>query len=383
MKKTKHFFYAVATLIGYIIGAGIFGLPFVMEKIGYFPAVFLLFFLTAIILINCLALAEVVLRTKGKHYFPGLAGIYLKKKGKIFQTFSTLIGGYGGILAYIILGKIFLSSLITPLFNIEDIFFLLVFSLAGIFLIWKGHENLGKAEIIMSIFLFGIIILISLASFDKISFSNYSGFNYNKILPAFGVIIFALSGEGGIFIMRQILERKEKFLKSAILTAYGVVFLVSLLFSASMVGVFGNTIDPAALTGIGSVLGKAVEKTAVMFGLLAVFSSFLVVGSNLKNTFQIDFKLPHFLSWFLVWSVPLLLYFLGFSNFISIIALVGAVLGTLSIVIITFMLREARKKGKRKPEFKLKIPLWVNYIVALFFIGGMICEIRSFILSCL
>jgi len=114
-----------------------------------------------------------------------------------------------------------------------------------------------------------------------------------------------------------------------------------------MVGVFGNTIDPAALTGIGSVLGKAVEKTAVMFGLLAVFSSFLVVGSNLKNTFQIDFKLPHFLSWFLVWSVPLLLYFLGFSNFISIIALVGAVLGTLSIVIITFMLREARKKVKK------------------------------------
>ncbi len=381
MKNIKYFFYAVATLVGYVIGAGIFGLPFAMQKIGFLPAVFLLILLTATALIACLSLVEVVLRTKGVHYFPGLAEIYLGKIGRFIQSISTLIGSYGCLLAYLILGKIFLESLLGTWLKTDSIVFLLVFLIMGAVFIWKGYENLGKAEIIMSAFLFGIVALISLVSVDKIEISNYLGFHYEKTLSAFGVIIFTLSGVGGIFAVKQILAGKEKLFKNAVMGAYGVIFIVSLFFSVAMVGVFGDKIGPEAITGIGGALGGLVEKIAIIFGLLAVFSSFLVVGSNLKNTFHIDFKLSHFISWILVWSIPPLLYLIGFSDFIAIISLVGVVFGAMSIIMVTLMLKESRKKGKRNPEFKLRIPLWVNYIIIAFYIVGMVGEIRLFVLS--
>ncbi|MEA3273162.1 MAG: aromatic amino acid transport family protein [Patescibacteria group bacterium] len=381
MKNIKYFFYAVAILIGYVVGAGIFGLPFAMQKIGFLPAVFLLVLLTVTALIGCLSLVEVVLRTRGVHYFPGLAGIYLGKIGKGVQSISTLIGNYGGIIAYLILGKVFLESLLGTWLKMDGIVFLLMFLIVGAVFIWKGYENLGKSEIIMSAFLFGIVVLISLASVDKIELSNYLGFHYKEALSVFGVIIFALSGVGGVFVVRQILAGKEKLFKNSVVVAYVVIFTVSLIFSVAMIGVFGEKINPEAVTGISGSLGNLVEKVAVIFGFLAVFSSFLVVGSNLKNTFHVDFKLPHFISWILVWSIPLLFYLAGFSDFIAIISLVGVVFGAMSMIMITLMLKESRKKGKRNPEFKLRIPLWVNYIIIAFYIIGMIGEIRLFVLS--
>ncbi|MBD3244978.1 MAG: hypothetical protein GF335_03225 [Candidatus Moranbacteria bacterium] len=385
--KKKYLLYSTASLIGYIIGAGIFGLPFAIQRLGFFPGVVLFGLLTLTTALNCLSLGEIILRTKGLNYFPNLVGFYLGKKGKLFEFIALIVSGFGSILAYYILGGAFLNSLfgnllskMTPVLNNnKELFFIIIFILIGALFIWRGIEELGKVELIMSLILGLIILVVSWKSFHKINLNNYFDYNFDQLLPAIGVSLFALDGIGGIFILRNILFKKEKLLEKSILISYITVFILSIIFCGSLVGVFGASIDPAGVIGIGSKLGVSIEKGATFFGFLAVLSSFIVVGSSLKNTFIFDFKFPAFYSWVVVWIFPLIFYIIGMDNFILLISLIGAFFGVVNTVLITILLKKAREKGNRNPEFQIKTPYWINLVIIIFYIFGLLSEINIFL----
>ena len=95
-------------------------------------------------------------------------------------------------------------------------------------------------------------------------------------------------------------------------------------------------------------------KYAATIGFLAVITSFLTLGLNIKNSLRLDFKLPHFLSFVLTAGVPLALYFLGWNDFIKILSFAGAVLGGLEGILLLVIWNQARLKGDREPEYALK-----------------------------
>ena len=107
--KDKTSLLAYASLIGTIIGAGVFGIPYVMSRSGILFSLFYFLILGGVALFLHLAFGEIVLRTKEKHRLIGYAQKYLGKKAKILITFSTLFGTIGALLAYIILGGDFLK----------------------------------------------------------------------------------------------------------------------------------------------------------------------------------------------------------------------------------------------------------------------------------
>ncbi len=378
-KKTKFFIYASSTLIGYVIGAGIFGLPFVMQRIGFFPALLLLIFLGVSVVLNCLSLVEVVLRTPGEHYLPGLAGIYLGKLGKIVQSFSFFFSAYGAVLAYIILGGVFLKELVGLDFDVR--FFGSVFLALGALLVLKGFEELGVAEIFMSATLLLIILVLGIVGLDKVDLGNLGGFFPERILLAFGVMLFSLDGLGAIIVIRQGLLGQERFLKPAIWFSYLVIILVFIIFSWGIVGSLGSSVSREGIVGLKEVFGNSFSKIAVIFGFLAIFSSLVVVGSGLEQSFLSDFKSRPFWAWFLFWIIPLFFYWAGVSNFIAVISLVGAVSASLNTLLIALMLKQSRKVKGRKPEFQLKTPLAINFFIAGLYFVGLFWEGKEFIAS--
>ena len=100
---------ALASLIGTIIGAGVFGIPYVMAKSGIIFCLFYFLILGAAALFLHLFFGEIVLRTKKKHRLIGYTEKYLGGRAKILVSFSTIIGTIGALLAYIILGGNFLK----------------------------------------------------------------------------------------------------------------------------------------------------------------------------------------------------------------------------------------------------------------------------------
>ena len=107
--KGKNSLLAVGSLIGTIIGAGVFGIPYVVAKSGILISLFYFLILGALVLFLHLCLGEVVLRTKEKHRLVGYTEKYLGKKAKILVTISVIIGTVGALLVYIILGGDFLK----------------------------------------------------------------------------------------------------------------------------------------------------------------------------------------------------------------------------------------------------------------------------------
>ena len=84
-------FEAIAVLVGTIIGAGVFILPFVAVQSGILLTLGWLIAVSFIIIFLHLAFGEIILRTKEKFCLPGYIGYYLNPIAKKFILFVTFI----------------------------------------------------------------------------------------------------------------------------------------------------------------------------------------------------------------------------------------------------------------------------------------------------
>lgn len=103
--------------MGTIIGVGLFAMPFVISKSGIVPLFVFIIALASIQYYLHLLFAEAVLSTKDKHRLPGFVGKYIGRQSKKFTFLVEIVGVYGSILAYIIVGGIFLHQLLFPYFG--------------------------------------------------------------------------------------------------------------------------------------------------------------------------------------------------------------------------------------------------------------------------
>jgi len=124
---TKASFFALMTLLGVMIGAGIFGLPYVVAKAGIIPGLFYFLVLGGVVLLLHLFFGEIVLRTQGKHRLIGYAQRYLANPGKILITCSTILGISGTLLAYVILGGNFLKIIFSSFLSWSFFYWALIF----------------------------------------------------------------------------------------------------------------------------------------------------------------------------------------------------------------------------------------------------------------
>src|SRR3989344_8659560 len=111
---------ALSTLIGTIVGAGMFGLPFAIVQSGLLLSLFYFLLLGVCVTYLHLFFGEVCLRTPGKHRLIGYAGLYLGSWAKGLVTFSTIAGTIGALLAFLIIGGGFLKILLSPFVSIPS-----------------------------------------------------------------------------------------------------------------------------------------------------------------------------------------------------------------------------------------------------------------------
>ena len=165
-KFGKNFWLAVFSLVGTTIGAGIFGLPYVFAKAGFFIGLIEFIILVGIILLIQQMLGEVALRTPGKKRLIGYVEKYLNPKWKSWIMTSIFLGSIGVLLVYIILGGEFLSALSgRDAFWGSTIFFIIWF-----LAILARPKIFGRAEFYISFFVISIIVLISLINLGNINF---------------------------------------------------------------------------------------------------------------------------------------------------------------------------------------------------------------------
>ena len=369
--KSK-FFPALAVLIGTTIGAGFLGIPYVVSKTGFIIGLIYLIFIALFVLLIKLYLGEVILRTKGNHQLAGYASKYLGKKGKFLMFFAMLFGLYSALVAYLIGEGQSLSKFFTGTIN-YSLFFAIGFWLIMTLLLREGLRGLKKVETLGVLTIIIFIFVIFIYYFPKINIENISGFSESAgdfFLP-FGVILFSLLGFTSIPELRREIKGEEKKLKKAIIIGISIPVILYFIFSLTLVGVLGENIAEVATVSFGKLI--------VLFGVFTIMTAFFGLSFALKDMFEMDLKISKKLNFILSSIIPLglylLVYFFKFAGFVKILGIAGVFSGGITGILILIMNKKAKKKGNRKPEYKIPLNWIFIFLLSLIFISGIIFEI--------
>jgi tyrosine-specific transport protein len=371
----KRFFHAVAMMIGMIVGVGIFGVPYAITKVGFALGVIYILILGGILLLEHLLYSEVVLRTEGKHRLVGYAEIYLGKRGKIIAAAAQILSFYGALVAYIIIGGQFLHAILLPVFGGSLLTYQFAFFIFMSLAVLTGLRLVASIEFLMTILLLVVITIIVVFGLPYVWYPNLYVMNLKEVFFPYGVILFALAGAAAVPEIRELLRGQEEKIKKAITIGTAVPMIITALFTFVVIGISGAATAPEAISGLVGTLGGRIIFLGAVFGLLAIATSFLVLGLNLKELFHLDYKLNSFLSWVLACILPFLVFLVGRPEFISVIAFTGAVLGGAEGILIILIWLKAREEGKRKPEYSISVSRVILDLVAFIFILGVLYKL--------
>ena len=383
----KNFYLAVAVMIGYIIGVGMFGLPYLVSKAGIISFVVLILIIGFIQHLLHLIYANLILVTRKYHRMPGYAGVYLGRKGKVIITISKFVGNFGALLAYIIITGIFLKQLLGPIFGGSEFLYATILFLLEAIIIFFGIGILARVELFMTSLLIIIVILIVVQGSKFISADNFTIMDLSLFFLPYGAVLFALDGNGSIPIVVKLLKKDKEQVRKVIRVSTLLSIAIVLVFTFTIVGVTGGNTTPDALTGLNNIFERGVISVAIIFGILTMITSFLGVAESIKETLSWDYNVDKNLAWAIAVFVPYILYIMGLKNLIGVISFAGGVAGGLSAIILILIFVKL-KKEKEKTTFlrKDKLALFTftphhifSYTIITLFICGIAYEIWNFI----
>ncbi len=366
--------YATSILVGTIVGAGIFALPYVVMRAGIFVGIFYFLFLGLIVLTIHLIFGEIVMRTSAVHHIVGYGEIYLGKIGKRLFSVSSLIGMGGSILVYLILGGNFLMNILGQNDG-PTIFYVLIFWFFMSLGVTLGWRRISLVEFLMTALLILVMIIIAVYSFGRFRMDNFRLIDLKYFLLPWGVIFYALSGGSAIPELKEVLGEKKIFLKKVIIWGTIIPIIIYLIFAVSVIGATGSLTSEDTISGIKNLFGNGIVYLVAIFGFLSIATSYLVLGMVLKKIFIYDFKINRLLAAAIVCLVPLILYLLGLHNFIKIISFLGLWLGAVEGILLLLIHKKSKVLGDRQPEYSLTIPKFIYYLIALIFILGPVLSI--------
>ncbi len=362
----------IATLLGTIIGAGILGIPYVVMKSGFLLGALNILILAVMMAIICLCIGEITLRTKSDHQLTGYAEKYLGKRGKILMFIIAAFGVISALLAYLVGESESISYLIfnSSTYKLEmGLFFWVLLSILS----HKGIKTLKLGEEIGLTLVLIFLISIGIFSLNNISTENLIYNNPKNIFAPFGVVLFSLLSFSAIPALKRILDKNKSSLKGSIIKSYTFVTIIYLLFTAIVLGLKGSNTPQIATLALG--------KPFILLGMLTMFMAYLSLSNALRDAFTLDFGLSLNKAWFITSIVPLALFiFLQITNnanFIRIMEIGGTICATLATIMIFIIFHKAKYLGDRRPEYQIKLPKIIIFLIVTLFIIGAIANLMT------
>jgi len=355
---------AVFLLVGTIVGAGIFSLPYAFSQSGVIFSLWGLIALTAVTLTVNLFYLRIITATKQDHQLPGYGQRYLGKSGKVWGTAAVLLSSWGALLAYVILGGDFLSLLggggrVT--------WYSAVYWLAGSVCFWRGVRAIACWEKWLTLLLLILAVMLPLGGISFWQRENLVLVGHRP-LAFYGPLLFALSGMGVIPEVEELLRSQRQLLPRVILWGSLLPALLYLIFAFGIWGISGKKTTPDALGGLQN-WSFALVKLGAAVGFLATFTSFLSLTNVVKEVFFRDLGWLEKQAKVVAIALPLPAVFFSLDYFLPLISLTGALAigGGGLLVLLIFGRHFARSRVE-------KLLVW---LVGLILTGGVISKMMG------
>ncbi|MEK7465534.1 MAG: aromatic amino acid transport family protein [Patescibacteria group bacterium] len=358
---------AIALLVGTIVGAGIFSLPYVISRVGLVRGIFYFIFFAAVYLVIHRMYADLLLKTDESHQFFYVARTYLPR------FFANLVSG-GVFLELVFVMTIYLILAPSFLKLVADIptgYLVIGFWALGSFFMLARLSWVGWAEFLGVFSIIGAVgAIVWMGAGKSLEFSTPSLTGWLGFVLPFGPLLFAFSGRPAIGEVVKTWRKSERehspfSLPRAIF--WGTVIPVILYF-VFVVGILTLPPSPSidAVAGLGFLPSGALLALGTL-GFFALWTSYFIIGINLRDTLREDLKAPNVAAYAVPWIFPLLLYFAGVNHFLSAVSFTGSVLLGMEGAAIAFMWRKA---FPAHPYRWIAIPLILVFAVAI--ISGVV-----------
>jgi len=368
----RNYYQAVATMVGTIIGVGLFSIPFVIAKAGILPLLLLLPALAYVQHLFHKFYAEIVMASDEKHRLPGYVEHYFGKKRRDLVLFIVLIGTYGSLLAYVIVGGIFLNQLLSPYFG-ENLFFYttLLFILQALIVLF-GLKLIAKVEFLLTALLLLTLLMIFGKSVSFLDVHNFTPVNWLYFLLPYGPIFFAVGGDAAIPEVCRLLAGEKQKIKRAIAWGTYIPAAFTLLFIVAVVGVTGADTTPDTLVGLSKVFPQKMMDLAVALGLLAIITSFITVAEATKEIFVWDLHINKRIAWLLALLPPYFLYLAGLQNLTKVVSVTGSITGGLIGIILIWLFFKVKNGSREGALIETKLTRNMAIFLSCLFAAGFL-----------
>ncbi len=365
---------ATETLLGAIIGVGVFGLPFVFMRAGFFVGLGTLVFLGLVVMTIQLMLGEVVLQTPGHHRIPGLVARYFGKKWGAVAAIVTVGSAWGALVAYVLFGGIFMHAFLSPFIGGSVFLYQLLFLVVGFLVSLHGLRAVVKTETALVWVMIAAMLVIVARGLFGVETAAFTGIDGWDIFLPYGVVLFSLTGLTTIPELKDILGRYKANLRIVIPVTMVTVVALYALFAAAVVGVTGAETTPEAIVGLGRALGSWVLVVGSLFGFLAVTTSFIVQAIIIQDLVEFDYGLSRLAAWFAALAVPFVVLLGGWRDVIEIMGITGGVFGGLIGAFVAALYIRVRSRKCSGPHECFYIHRALALVVLGFFLVGAVSE---------
>lgn len=369
--RNKGIWGAVGILAGGIIGAGVFSLPYVVHEVGLLAGLALLFLGGVGYCYLHLMYADVIIGTAGEHRFVGYIKRYLGAGASYLALLMAVVQMIFVLTIYLILSVSFVH-LILP--EASPLSAAALFWAVSSLTMFVKLKKLAAFEMFATVGIVGIIALLFAFGAPHLGSLAPTGEATLFVLLPLAAIFFALSGRVAIpplvhYVRAAHPGREQPVLQRSIVVGTAMPAVVYGLFVLAVIALSGSAVSDDAVTGLVGALPQWFTLLVGLLGLLALWSSYILVGIDVYDTLRYDFDVPRWLELFLVVATPLVLYLLGFTSFIGLISFVGGIFLAAEGAFILLMWRAAlarRAVGHLvRPSVFIRAFLWLMLAAAL------------------
>ncbi len=371
----RTFLLPTGLLAGTIIGAGIFAIPYVFSKAGVGLGFFYLALGGVAYTLVHLMYADVIMRTRGDHRFPGYAGLYLGRPGFLLAFWIGVMEMVLVMTIYLILSQSFGKLLAPGLGGMNEVF---LFWVLGSLAIFASLERMTVLETVIAVGILLIILTIfglGIVNIENVSRINWQP-NWSLLFLPLAPVLFSLSGRVAIPALVKYTTsfkngRMLAAVRRAIVWGTSVPVIVYALFAIGILGL-SSAVTEDAITGL---VGAAPQWLLVAIGILGLFtlwSSYIIVGYDVNSILTRDFKLGQSVRLLTVVVAPLALFIFGLRSFLVLVSFAGGIflaLEGLLIIAMWFRANNVLKSSSLLMRGISPILIWITVLVFLAALG--------------
>jgi amino acid permease len=358
------FWKAVGIIAGMIIGSGMFVIPYAVHVSGlWWSLASAIVALIAVLAIH-LAYGEIVANASASHRLPGYVRLYLGSIPSHIESVAQVFSFNLILLIYGILGGKFLSILLSgwlidPIYmggvdKMQWILSIVVMLICALAFMFHSVRKVSAANLLLV-----VPLVLSIVGISFFALSQSGGFAVPRIgtepFLAFSIFLFSLGGLSVIADAFSLFSRDHDdrvgAFRASILMGTLVPFFLYVLFAIGMLWIFGASISENFLVGVGEFLGAGAMRFGALIGFLAIVTSYIPLGYDLRRLYELDTGIPSVLAWIGAAFVPLALFLLGVDNFVTLMSLVGGIFVVIDGIFVIFILRKMRALGLVKRRF--------------------------------